>query len=288
MYFMIVPPLVCLALFHYWPLYGIVIAFQDFNISKGYFGSDWVGLKHFLWLLSKQAFRDAFRNTWIINSLRIVIGFPIPVVFALLLNEVRHNSYKRVVQTVTYLPHFISWVVLAVIFNSLLAMDTGAVNHLLAAIGLRKVDFLQSNMTFRWVIIFTDIWKEFGWGTIIYLSTIASIDPELYEAARVDGAGRFLRAWHITVPSMVSTMIVVLLLRVGWVLSMGFEQIYNLYNPLVYETGDIIQTYIVRMLTDQPNFSRLAAAGFISSFIGLLLIMATNRAIRLLGREGIY
>ncbi len=288
MYLLIVLPLVWLILFRYLPLYGVIIAFQDFSIRKGYFGSEWVGLKHFVYLFNQKGFVSAFWNTWIINSIRIAIGFPIPIVMTLLINEVRHLPYRRAIQTITYLPHFISWVVLAGIFNSLLALDTGVVNYLLASVRIPKVDFLQSNSTFRGVIVLTDIWKEFGWGTIIYLSTIASINPELYEAAWVDGAGRWRQMWYITLPSLVSTMIIVLILRLGYILMVGFEQIFNLYSPLVYETGDIIQTYIVRMLRLRPHFSRLAAAGFVQSIVGLILLLAANRLVKFFGREGIY
>jgi putative aldouronate transport system permease protein len=288
MYLMVVPGLVHLIIFQYIPIYGITMAFQDFSIRRGYFGSDWVGLKHFLWLFQNPNFMRAFRNTWIINTMRIVIGFPAPIILALLLNEVRNMPFKRTIQTISYLPHFISWVVLAGIFNQLLSHDTGAVNHLIAAIGLPRVDFLQSNVFFRPTLVFTNIWKEVGWGTIIYLAAIAAINPELYESAKVDGASRFAMMWFITLPSIASTMIVILILTLGNILTVGFDQVYNLYNPLVYETGDIIQTYIVRSLATAPNFSRLAAAGFVRSIIGMCLLIAANRAVRALGREGIY
>jgi putative aldouronate transport system permease protein len=264
------------------------MAFQKFSFRKGYFGSPWVGFEHFKYLFSKSRFMNAFWNTWIINSLRIIFGFPAPIILALLINEVRHAAYKRVVQTVSYLPHFIGWVILAGIFNMLLARDTGALNGLLASIGIERIDFLQDNRTFRWVLVFTDIWKEVGWGTIIYLATIAGINPELYESAVVDGAGRFKQMIYITLPSLVSTMVVLLLLRLGSILAVGFDQIYNLYSPLVYETGDIIQTYIVRQMTTSPVWSRLAAAGFIQSLIGMVLLLLANRLIRFTGREGIY
>lgn len=285
---MILLPLIWLGIFRYWPLYGLTMSFQKFSFRKGYFGSPWVGLEHFKYLFSKSGFMKAFWNTWIINGLRIVLGFPAPVILALLINEVRHTSFKRVVQTISYLPHFIGWVVLAGIFNMLLAKDTGALNHLLASIGLERIDFLQDNRWFRWIIVFTDIWKEVGWGTIIYLATIAGINPELYESAIVDGAGRFKQAWYITLPSIVPTMIILVILRLGSILTVGFDQIYNLYNPLVYDTGDIIQTYIVRQMQLNPNWSRLAAAGFIRALIGMVLLLIANRLVRLAGREGIY
>lgn len=288
MYLMIVPGLVHLIIFQYIPIYGITMAFQDFSIRRGYFGSEWVGLKHFLWLFQDPNFMRAFRNTWIINIMRIVIGFPAPIILALMLNEVRIMGFKRAIQTLSYLPHFISWVVLAGIFNQLLSHDTGALNNLIAALGGSRIDFLQSNVFFRPTLVFTNIWKEVGWGTIIYLAAIAAINPELYESAHVDGASRLSMMWYITLPSIASTMIVLLILSIGNILVVGFDQVFNLYNPLVYETGDIIQTYIVRSLSTAPNFSRLAAAGFVRSIIGMTLLILANRIVRAIGREGIY
>jgi putative aldouronate transport system permease protein len=288
MYFLILLPLVWLAIFRYWPLYGVTMAFQDFNFRDGYFGSEWVGLKHFIFLFQRSTFMRAFWNTWIINALRIVFGFPAPIILALLLNEVRSSGYKRLVQTVTYLPHFIGWVILAGIFRSLLARDYGVINNVFEAIGLTRVDFLQSNATFRGVLVVTDIWRNVGYGTIIYLAAIAAINPELYESAIVDGAGRWRRMISITLPGMVSTMIVLLILRMGYLLTVGFDQVYNLYNPLVYETGDIMQTYILRALQENPRWSQMAAAGFIRAIIGLVLLLGANRLVRLFGREGIY
>jgi len=289
MYIIIVPSLVWLLIFRYLPIYGITMAFQDFVIYKGYFGSPFVGLKHFFSLFKLQAFTNAFWNTWTINILRITIGFPMPILLALFLNEVKRPAVKRIVQTVSYLPHFISWVVLAGIFSSLLSKDTGAVNNLLKLFGLSQIDFLQSNRYFRLVLVFTDIWKEIGWGSIIYLAAIAGINPELYESAIVDGAGRFDQVRYITLPSLASTMLVIFILRLGFMLNVGFEQVYNLYNPLVYETGDIVDTWIVRNLqSGAPQFSRLSAAGLVKSLIGMVLLLASNRLVRLFGREGIY
>ncbi len=288
LYLMILPGLGWLILFQYVPIYGITMAFQDFSFRRGYFGSEWVGLKHFVWLFENPGFMRAFANTWIINLMRTAFGFPAPIILALLLNEVRHSGFKRTVQTVSYLPHFISWVVLAGLFNALLSFDTGVVNNLLDAIGLPRVDFLQNNTFFRPTLVLTDIWKEVGWGTIIYLAAIAAINPELYESAHVDGATRFQRIRYITLPGIAPTMIVLFILGLGRVLILGFDQVYNLYNPLVYETGDIIQTFIVRNLSTNPNFSRLAAAGLIQSVIGMVLLFGSNRIVRASGREGIY
>jgi putative aldouronate transport system permease protein len=207
---------------------------------------------------------------------------------ALLINEMMHPRLKRVIQTITYLPHFISWVILAGMFNSLFAYDTGAVNHLLDTIGIGRIDFLQDNSYFRGFVVVSHVWKEVGWGSIIYLATIASINPELYEAAWVDGAGRWRQLVHITLPGLAATMTIVFIISLGNVLNWSFDQIYNLYNPLVYETGDIMQTYIIRNVQGNPNFSRLAAAGFLRSVIGMTLLIVSNSLARRFGKTSIY
>lgn len=288
MYFLVLLPLVWTIIFRYIPLYGVTMAFQNFSFRLGYFKSPWVGFKHFIDLFDNRLFMRAFWNTWIINAQRILFGFPAPIILALLMNEIPRRGFQRTVQTVTYLPHFIGWVVLAGIFRSLLAKDTGVVNNLLFTIGFDRIDFIQRPDLFRGVLVATEIWRDVGFGTIIYFAAIAAINPELYESAAVDGAGRFRRIWHITLPSLASTMIVLLILRLGNILTVGFDQVYNMYNPLVYETGDIIQTYILRALRENPHWSRLAAAGFIRSVIGLVLLLIANRVVRLFGREGIY
>jgi putative aldouronate transport system permease protein len=289
LYLLMIVPLAYLILFHYVPMYGVLMSFQDFSFRKGYWGSEWVGLKHFTWLLDNPAFMTAFFNTLQINLMRILFGFPVPILLAIAINEIRLMPYKRVVQTLSYLPYFISWVVLAGIFNDLLARDYGAVNHVLAFLGLPRVDFLQSPTVFPLTLVITEIWRTVGWGSIIYLATIATISPTLYEAAEVDGASRIQRIRYITIPSLYPAMVVVFLLSVGNVLRIGFDQVFNLYNPLVYESGDIIQTYIVRSFANNPDFSRLAAAGFMQSFLGLALLLTANMVVkRLRGGEGLF
>ena len=286
LYLIMIIPLVYVIIFQYIPMYGVVISFQDFSFRKGYFGSDWVGLEHFQWLAGNPSFRDAFTNTLKINFMRIVIGFPAPILLALIINEVRHTSYKRVVQTLSYLPYFISWVVLAGIFNNLLARDYGAVNSFAATLGLPRIDYLQDPDVFPWTLVLTDIWKTIGWGSIIYLATISTIGSTLYEAAEVDGATRWQQIRYITLPSLRSTMLVILIINIGNVLRVGFDQVFNLYNPLVYETGDIIQTYIVRAFASMPDFSRLAAAGLLQSFLGMLMLVAANEAVKRMRNGG--
>ena len=289
LYILMIPPLVYLIVFHYIPMYGLIMSFQDFSFRKGYFGSDWVGLQHFNWLLENSAFLNAFFNTFQINLLRIAFGFPAPIILAILINEIRLTYYKRMVQTLSYLPYFISWVVLAGIFNDLLARDYGAVNHFLALLGLSRIDFLQDPNIFPITLVVSEIWRTIGWGSIIYLATIATISPTLYEAAEVDGASRLQRIWYITIPGLYPAMVVVLLLSIGNVLRIGFDQVFNLYNPLVYETGDIIQTYIVRSFASNPDFSRLTAAGFLQSFLGVILLVLANELVkRMRGGEGLF
>jgi putative aldouronate transport system permease protein len=289
LYLLMIPPLVYLFLFHYVPMYGLIMSFQDFSFRKGYLGSDWVGLEHFAWLVNNPAFVNAFLNTLTINSLRILLGFPAPILLAILINEIRFTPYKRMVQTLSYLPYFISWVVLAGIFNDLLARDYGAVNHFLAFLGLQRIDFLQNPRVFPATLVISEIWRTVGWGSIIYLATLATISPTLYEAAEVDGASRFQKIRFITIPGLYPAMVVVFLLSIGNVLRIGFDQVFNLYNPLVYETGDIIQTYIVRSFASNPDFSRLAAAGFLQSFLGLMLLLFAHSVVkRMRGGEGLF
>ncbi len=288
LHLMLLPALAWLVLFQYVPMYGVTIAFQDFSLRRGFLGSPYVGLKHFRWLFADPLFVRSFANTWIINVGKLATGFIATVTLALLINEVRHPAVRRTVQTITYLPHFVSWVILAGIFNSLFTYETGAVSRLIEALGLGKPDFLQDNRYFRQFIVITHVWKEVGWGSIIYLAAMAAINPELYEAAWVDGAGRWTQMARITLPGIASTMMVVFMINLGNVLNWSFDQIYNLYSPLVYESGDIMETWIVRNLSQNPNFSRLAAAGFVRAFIGMTMLLIANSLARRFGRTSIY
>ncbi len=287
-YLMLLPVLIWYGVFAYAPMYGIFLAFQKFSYSKGFLRSPFVGLANFQELLSDPFFIEAVRNTFIINGLRILFGFPVPILFAILLNEVRHSAYKRTVQTVTYLPHFISWVVLAGILNSLLARDTGAISSVLAFFGVPPREYLMDNSVFRTILVVSEIWKEMGWNTIIYLASISAIDPTLYEAAIVDGADRRQMIWHITIPCLRPTMVIMLLLLLGNIANMGFDQIFNMYNGAVFETADIIDTYIIRNLQMNPQYGVLAAAGLIKSVICFLMLVTANKLVHLAGEEGLY
>lgn len=288
LYIMLIPVMLWYLLFCYLPMYGITLAFREFSYNKGFFDSPFVGFANFKELFNDTTFVNALKNTVIINSLRILFGFPVPIIFALLLNEIFHIKFKRVVQTITYLPHFISWVALAGIMNSILALDSGALNVILRSLGFEQVDFLMDNSYFRGTLIVSDIWKEMGWNTIIYLAAIAGINPDLYEAAVVDGAGRWKRIWKVTLPCIQNTMVIMLILQLGYIMQMGFEQIYNLYNAVVYETGDILDTYIVRNLMQNPRYGVQAAAGLVKSVISFVMLVIANNIAKMMGQEGIY
>lgn len=285
---MLIPVLAWYLIFCYVPMYGITMAFQDFAFNKGFFSSPFIGLENFKTLVNDFTFRNAFKNTIVINLIRIAIGFPIPILLALLLNEVRHMFFKRVIQTVTYMPHFISWVVMAGIFNSLFALNNGSINVLLTKLGFDQINFFMENSYFRTLLISSDIWKELGWNTIIYLAAIAGINPTLYEAAIMDGASRWQRIKSITIPSISNTIAILLILAVGNIMQVGFDQTFNLYNAAVYESSDIIDTYVVRSLQNPVNLGLPSAAGLIKSTINLAMLLMANFLSKKMGQEGIY
>lgn len=275
-YSMIVPGLLFFVIFKYIPLAGSIIAFQDYNPFGGVLGSEFVGFKHFVELFSYPEFYRVLRNTLLISLYQLIFGFPAPLILALLLNEVRKVGVKRVMQTVLYVPHFLSWVILGSIMITLLSPDTGMVNQILSALGLEKIFFMQEPEYFRSIVVTSGIWKEAGWGTIIYLAALTGINPELYEAAEVDGAGRMRQVFSITIPALLPTIMVLLLLKVGHIMDLGFEQIYILLNPLVRETGDILDTYIYEIGLLGGQYSYTTAIGLFKSLVGLVLIMGVN------------
>lgn len=282
MYLLLIPGLVFVLVFNILPMYGILIGFKDYNMFAvpgspmlSILESPWAGLKHFQRIMGERQFLYALRNTLTISVMKIVCIFPIPIIFAILLNEVKSNIYQKGLQTIVYLPHFLSWAVVAGIFVDLLS-STGTVNHILEAIGLGKVSFLMNNSIFRWVLVFSDGWKEVGWSSIIYFAAIAGLDQECYEAARVDGANRFQQIWYITVPGLLPTIILMLILRVGSIMDAGFGQILVMYNPTVYESADIIGTYIYRVNMGKLDFSSGTAVGLFNSLISLTLVLSTN------------
>jgi putative aldouronate transport system permease protein len=276
LYAMLVLPLLQLALFHYYPMYGVIVAFQNFNPGLGFTRSPWVGLANFRYLFSNPDFKNVLWNSFFIAIAKLVSLQVVAVSLALLLNEARSLIFKRSVQTVVYLPHFLSWIVLGGILIDLLSAN-GLLNRSLGTLGLGPFLFLGSNSLFRPVIIATNLWKEAGWATIIYLAALTSIDPGLHEAAAIDGANRRQRIRHINIPGISSVIILIACLNLGSVLQAGFEQILTLYNPVVYRTGDILDTYVYRAGLISARYSLAAAVGLFQSAIGFLLIIVAYR-----------
>jgi putative aldouronate transport system permease protein len=270
---MLFPCVVLLLIYSYLPLYGLIIAFQRFIPSRGLFGEQiWVGLKNFQYLFYMPEFSNALRNTFVIAFFKLTLTMLTSVLFAVLINELRSNSVKRLVQTIVYLPHFVSWVILASVFIDILSPSEGIVNNFIKVFGGEPIFFLGSNKWFQPMMVFTDIWKEFGFGTIVYLAAITSIDPGLYEAAIIDGANKFQQIIHITLPGILAILVLMALLNIGAILSGNFDQIVNLYSPQVYRTGDILETLVYRVGLIDYNFSLATALGFFKSIVSLVLV----------------
>ncbi len=284
-YLIILPALVCLAVAKYVPMAGIVLAFKNFSITGGIWGSEWAGLKYFERMLQSADFLRVFRNTIVISLLKLATVFPAPILFALMLNEVFDLRLKKSIQTISYLPHFISWVVAGGLFHSFLAFE-GPVNYVLEALGRPRVVFMKDPFFFLLAVVVTGIWKTVGWGSIIYLAAIAGIDPQLYDAAQIDGAGRVQRIRHVTLPAILPVIVVLFLLRIGETFDAGFDQIFNLYSPIVYSVGDIIDTYVYRQGLVNFQFSYTTAVGVSKNVLGLLLLLIVNYVIRRLGARG--
>ncbi|MHC5247070.1 ABC transporter permease [Enterococcus sp. LJL90] len=273
---MIVPGMAFLLIFTYGPMFGLIMAFQDFVPAKGFLGSDFVGLSNFSYLLNLPDIWKVTYNTVFIAVGKIILNTIIPIVFAILLNEIRVKWMKRSMQTVVYLPYFLSWVILASVVVNLFSLD-GTVNQLLGAIGMDPINFLGSNTAFPQLLIWTDVWKSFGYNSIIFLAAITSIDPGLYEAATMDGASWWQKVWHVTIPGMLPFIILMTILALPGILSAGFDQVYNLYSPPVYASGDVLDTYIYRIGLLGRDYSLGAAVGLIRSVVGLVLILSSNK-----------
>lgn len=276
---MLVPGLVFFLIFSYIPMYGVVLAFKDFKILEGIMKSPWVGFKYFEMAFDDPYFYKTVWNTLVISTYKLVFNFPIPIIFALLLNEVRNLKFKKVVQTVSYLPHFMSWVILGGIFFSLFSLD-GPINAILEMIGMEKKMFLADTSIFRTILVTTDAWKGFGWGSIIYLAAITGVDQQLYEAANLDGANKLQIARYITLPCILPVISISLILSLSGILNAGFDQVFNLYNPVVYEVADIIDTYVYRQGLQSMQYSYSTAIGLFKSVIGLIMIIGTNFVVK--------
>lgn len=281
LYLLMLPALVYIIIFNYLPMFGIVIAFEKYNMFAStnpitsIFASKWVGFDNFIKLFNGYDFKKIFRNTLVISLLKIIFIFPLPILCAIILNEINNIAYKRTVQTIIYLPYFLSWAVVSGIFVTLLG-STGVVNRGLNAIGVGSINFLSSKSWFRSVLVFTDAWKSVGWGSIVYIAAIAGVDPGLYEVAMLDGAGKLRQMWNITLPSIMPTIVMMLILRVGNLLNAGFEQIFVMYNSTVYEVADIIGTYVYREGLGKMNFSFGTAVGLFNSVVSLILVVGSN------------
>lgn len=282
------PAVVYYIVFHYIPIYGVIIAFKSYKFSLGILGSPWVGLEHFKDLFAVPSFWQVFRNTLIISLYKFIFGFPIPIIFALLLNEIRRAFFKKVVQTVSYFPHFLSWVVLAGMAVSFLSPSSGPVNLIMQAMGMKPIYFLGNPEWFRTVLVASDIWKELGWSTIVYLAAIAGVNPELYETATVDGAGRLQRVWSVTLPAMTPVITIMLIFAVGRLVSDDFDQVYNLLNPAVLGVGDVLGTYTYRMGLVNMEYSFATAVGLFRNIIAFVLILMANYIAKKINDYGLW
>ncbi len=288
LYLMALPGIAYFLVFKYAPMGGLVIAFQDYLPFLGIGGSPWVGFDHFVRFFTEDTFLLLLRNTITISLLLLVFAFPVPIILALLLNEVRTRAFKRSVQTVIYLPHFMSWVIVVSIFYVLLSTDGGAVNNIIVEAGGSPVPFLTDPDWLRPMYVFQEIWKGAGWGTIVYLAAMTAVDVQLYEAAELDGAGRMRQTWHITLPAIRPTIIVMFILAIGDFLELGFEHMFLVMNSLNRQVGDIFDTYVYTAGIQNGQLSYAAAVGFFKGLVGLVLVIMANRLAKRFGEEGVY
>lgn len=288
LYLMLLPGLLYFIIFKYIPMGGVVIAFQNYNPYSGMANSQWVGLMHFKNFFAGQDFGKLLGNTLAISFLNLLFYFPMPIIIALFLNEIKHPVYKKSIQTLVYIPHFVSMVVVASLTYTLLNEGDGIVNQIIKAITGETIPFLSSPKYFRPMIIGQSIWKETGYGTIIFLAALAGVDIQLYEAAKVDGAGRWKQMWHITLPSIKGTIIVMLILRVGSILNTGFEQLYLMTNSLNRSVADVFDTFVYRVGITQGSFSYSTAVGLFKGIVGTIMVLSTNWFAKKMGESGIY
>lgn len=288
LYLMIFPGLIYFIVFKYFPMGGLVIAFQDYQPFLGITGSPWVGIKHFIRLFTEPTFFMLLRNTLILFALNIVIFFPMPIILALMLNEVRNKYFKNAVQTIIYIPHFMSWVIIVSITYVFLTLDGGIINEFIVSLGGKKISFLTSPEWLRTIYIGQIIWKELGWSTIIYLAAITVVDPQLYEAAEMDGAARLRKTWHITLPAIRPVIITLLILKIGSTLDLGFEHMYLLLNSLNREVAEIFDTYIYTAGLKNGQLSFSTTVGLFKGVVGLVLVMASNKLAKKMGEDGVY
>lgn len=287
-YLMMLPGVLYMLIYQYLPMGGIIIAFKDYSLLKGIWDSPWVGLDHFQTIFTTPEISRTIRNTLLISFYRIMFSMLPDVMLALILNEIRVMWFKRTVQTITYGPYFLSWVIVYALVFAFLAPDSGIINKWIAQFGGQKIDFLTTKEFFRSLLVSTEMWKNTGYGAIIYLASLSTINTHLYEAAVVDGASRWRQLWHITLPGIRNVFILLLILRIGHILDAGFEQVYIFYNSRVYETGDIIDTWVFRRGLENLEFSIATAVGVFKGVIGLILVLGANKLAKKFGDSGIW
>ena len=287
-YTFVIPGLIFYLIFRIYPLYFMQIAFRDFRVTRPLESSAWAGFKYFQELFTSLGFKDALRNTILINVYKLLFCFPAPIILALMLNEIKFNGYKRVTQTILYLPHFVSWVIISSILMNFTSVYGGLFNQFQALLGLPPRTFLAEKTLFRSILVLSDLWKETGYGSIIYLAALTSIDPQLYEAASIDGANRFQRIWHVTLSGIKDTIVVMLILRIGSMLSGSFSQIYSLVNDQVLTVGDTLDTFVYRMGISNGRFSYAAAAGIFNALIAGVLLFLADRFAKKIGERGLF
>jgi putative aldouronate transport system permease protein len=287
-YLMILPGFLYFVIFKYIPMLGITVVFIDYNPFKGFWGSDWVGLEHLIRLFTEASFLALLKNTLLLSILDIVFFFPAPIILALLLNEVKIRWFRNSIQTITYAPHFISWVVIVGITITLFSTQDGGINNLLAEWGFERIDVLTNPDNFRMLWVIHNIWNGTGWGAIIFLAAVASIDPQLYESAKVDGAGRMKQIWHITLPGILNVIVILFILRLGQFMEVGFEHVYLLQNPLNMNISDIFDTYVYRTGMLRGEFSYSTAVGLFKSVVGVVLVLGANKLAKKMGQEGVF
>ncbi|MEF2245459.1 MULTISPECIES: ABC transporter permease [unclassified Paenibacillus] len=288
MYLLALPGIIYMLIFKFGPLWGLLIAFKEYNPFQGLWGSPWVGFTHFKELFSSEIFYTMLRNTLAINIIGIIFMFPMPILLALMLNEVRHEVFKRLNQSIVYLPHFLSWVVVASMTFFMLSTDVGLINKLISGMGFKPISFLSNPDLFWGLLTVQGMWKEVGWGTIIFLAAMAGVDPQQYEAAVIDGASRMKQIFHVTLPAIRPTIIVLLILRLGQMADVGFEQILLMSNPLVTSVSQVFDTYAYTVGILGGKISVGVTVGMFKGLVGLVLVVLSNRIVKKLGQDGIY
>lgn len=288
LWLLFLPCLIYFILFRYVPMFGLIITFKDYNLFKGVWESKWVGLKYYKMFLENPDFLLLMKNTFLLGLYKLVFGFPAPIILALLLNELKNAVFKRFVQTVSYLPHFISNVIVASMAIMFLSPSGGLINNLLGVFGVGPINFMMKPEMFRGVYVLSEIWQHIGWETIIYLAALTAVDPRLYEAASIDGASRMRKLWHVTLPGISPAIVITLILNIGKVLEIGFEKVFLMQNPAIYETADIISTYVYRVGMEQGNFSYGASIDLFMGIISLVFIYGANQFSRRVSETSLW